>query len=465
MQLPQFLKRPPHTLLYITEVKTFRIDTDRKGIIKGDLNILDIACEKPGRLPAALEQIIVESEPLGRKVWILYARLDTYELSLPSVQVEGVDSEVLEQALQFEYEALTGNSLSKSQLAYQFLGSDDDMSHFWINLLASETLTDVMAVLKQNRCSLGGLGHPGGLPLLLSGDNLANWLRVECWPTTVFALSKTPERGFSLQILHKEQNTHWQDDINQWMLETGAVDKSEAIMNNQLEYIPATDENYRLTLDSALIFWMGQWAQHLIEQEGEGIPLLNKKVTINKELIYMVGSGAGALLLCVSHFTWMLYQTNHYGYEYEQLTQAEKELKSFRDGITKNQTELTTLQQDIATLSGNVDVIPRALVAFKKRPAELLKNLAENSPADIVIEDIKLADRQLAVTGVSMISGLSNQLASAIDQPLAKIGWKVNSPTKKDMGLFDEGGPWAFEILIDDSGLKGFIDSGNGASS
>jgi hypothetical protein len=459
MQLPQFLKRPPYTLLYITEVKTFRIDTDRKGIIKGELKILEIACEKPGKLPAALEQIIAESEPLGHKVWILYARLDTYELSLPSVQVEGVENEVLEQALQFEYEALTGNSISKSQLAYQFLGTDDDMSHFWINLLASETLSDLMAVLKKNRSGLGGVGHPGGLPLLLSGGNVANWLRVECWPTTVFALAKTPERGFSLHILHKEQNTHWQEEINHWMLETGSVDKSEAIMNNQIEYIPETDENYRLTLDSALIFWLGQWAQHLIEDEGAGIPLLNKKTGINKELVYMVGSGAGALFLCVSHFTWMLYQTNQYEYEFKQLTRAEKDLKSFRDGMTKNQDELAALKKDIATLGGNVDVIPKALAALKKRPAELLKNLAESSPADIVIEDIKLSDRQLAVTGVSMISGLSNQLASAIDQPLAAIGWKVNSPTKKDMGLFAEGGPWSFEILIDDAGLKGFIDN------
>ena len=464
MQLLHFLKRPPHTLLYITEAKTFRIDTDRKGVIKGDLKIFDIACEKPGKLPAALEQIIEDSAPLGRKVWVLYARLDTYELSLPSVQVEGVDTDILEQALQFEYEALTGNSTGKSQLAYQFLGSEDDMSHFWINLLAGETLADVMTILKRAGCSLGGLAHPGGLPLLLSGGNIANWLRVECWPATVFALAKTPERGFTLQILHKEQNTHWQEEINQWILEAGAVDKSEAIMNNQLEYIPATDENYRLTLDSALIFWMGQWAQHLIEQEGAGIPLLNKKAGLDKELVLMVGSGAGALFLCVSHFTWMLYQTNQYEYEYEQLTQAEKDLKQFRDGMTKNRDELTKLQQDIATLGGNADVIPKALAAFKKRPAELLRNLAENSPADIVIEDIKLIDRRMAVTGVSMISGLSNQLASAIDQPLAQIGWKVNSPTKKDLSLFASGGPWAFEILIDDGGLKGFVGADAGAA-
>ncbi|MGR9046995.1 MAG: hypothetical protein ACU83N_17085, partial [Gammaproteobacteria bacterium] len=439
----------------------FRIDTDRKGIIKGDLEILEIACDKPGKLPATLEQIAGQSSPLGRKVWVLYARLDTYELSLPSVQVEEVDSEVLEQALQFEYEALTGNSLSKSQLAYQFLGNDDDMSHFWINLLASETLAELMEVLKKNRSSLGGLGHPGGLPVLLSGGNASNWLRVECWPNTVFAMAKTPERGLTLQILYTEQNDHWQAEINQWLLETGEVDKSEAIMNNQIEFIPATDENYQLTLDSALIFWMGQWAQHLIEQEGAGIPLLNKKTTVNKELVYMVGSGAGALLLCVSHFTWMLYQTNQYEYEFEQVTQAEKDMKSFRDGIGKNQDELAKLQQDIATLGDNADVIPKALGAFKLRPAELLKNLAESSPPDIVIEDIKVLDGGLAVTGVSLISGLSNRLASAIDQPLARIGWKVNSPTKKDLGLFEGGGPWAFEILIGDEGLKGFIDTGS----
>jgi hypothetical protein len=76
-----------------------------------------------------------------------------------------------------------------------------------------------------------------------------------------------------------------------------------------------------------------------------------------------------------------------------------------------------------------------------------------------VIESIERRDGHLAVTGVSLRSGLPNQLASILDKSLAINGWKVNSPTKKNMELFAEDGPWAFEIVIEDAGLKSFIDT------
>ncbi|PKM10019.1 MAG: hypothetical protein CVV06_14060 [Gammaproteobacteria bacterium HGW-Gammaproteobacteria-10] len=459
MQLPQFLTRPSYTCLYITEAKTFRIDTDRRGIIKGKLSQIDIGCEKAAKLPAALKQIIAESPLFGRKVWLLYVRLDTYALSLPSVQVAGVNDDVLEQALSFEYEALTGKSMGRNQLAYRLLGADEDMSHYWVNLLARETLAEVLAVLKKSRCRLAGLAHPGGLPLPLSKSNDGSWLRLECWSNTVFMLAKTPEQGFSLQIIHKEQNPQWQEEVNHWFQGIGAVDKSETILNNQLEQVPATDESYWLTQDGALIFWLGLWIQHAVGNNGADIPLLNKKTTLDKELMYSVGSGVGALILCAAHFTWMLYQTHYYEDEFEQLTRTEKEIKALRDGSTKSQVELSALQTEMAGLSRNADSIPKALAALKRRPADLLRVLSQGCPSDVVIESIERRDGHLAVTGVSLRSGLPNQLASILDKSLAINGWKVNSPTKKNMELFAEDGPWAFEIVIEDAGLKSFIDT------
>ena len=458
MQLPSFSKRPPHTLLYITEAKTFRIDTDRKGVMAGDVQVIEAKCESASALPSAIDSIISLSPPLGKTVWILYARLNTYHLTLPAVQVAGVEEEILQQALQFEYEALTGNSLSNSQLAYHFLGTADEMSSYWINIIATESITDLMANLKKASCKLGGLTHPGGFPGLLSGTDDASWLRVECWPNAVFALAKNPEQGFNLQIFPTGEDSGWQEQVDHWMLETGSVDRSEAIMNNQLEYIPATDENYHLTLDGALIFWMGQWAQHLIVEEDANIPLLNKKTNINMELVYMVGGGVAALLLCGSHALWMVYQTNEATYQFEQLSKAEKDLKTYRDGLNKNRDKLTELRKQVDTIGGNINVIPNALKGLQQRPAELLKHLAEDSPEDLVIEEIKLDGHKIIISGVSLQATLGNILAGNIEAPLAKVGWKVNPPTKKEMNIFDNGGPWSFEMVIEDLGLEGFVE-------
>ncbi|MCK5190758.1 MAG: hypothetical protein KAR12_11955, partial [Methylococcales bacterium] len=53
---------------------------------------------------------------------------------------------------------------------------------------------------------------------------------------------------------------------------------------------------------------------------------------------------------------------------------------------------------------------------------------------------------------------LGNILAGNIEAPLAKVGWKVNPPTKKEMNIFDNGGPWSFEMVIEDLGLEGFVE-------
>ncbi len=458
MQLPSLSKRPAHTLLYITEVKTFRIDTDRKGVMSGEIQVIDIPCESANALPITVENIIEQSAGLGKTLWILYARLNTYLLSLPAVQVAGVDDVILQQALQFEYEALTGNSLSNSEMAYQFLGTADEMNSYWINSIASETLNDLMQKLSQSNCKLGGLCHPGGLPLLLSGADSASWLRVECWPTVVFGLSKNPEQGLTMQLYPNDADSNWQEQIDNWMLETGSVEKSEVLMNNQFEYVPTTDENFHLTLDGALIFWMAQWAQYLVSEESSRIPLFTKKTNINMELVYMVGGGLGALLLCSTHAFWMAYLTNDYSFQFNRLTKAEKELKNYRSGASKNRDKLTKLKQQVETIGDNVDVIPNALTALQQRPATLLKQLAVGSPADMLIEEIRYDQQSIVISGVSLQAPLCNILAGNIEQPLAGLGWKVNPPTKKEMTVFDNGGPWAFDMVIADLGLKGFIE-------
>ena len=86
-----FFKRPTYTLLYLSADKIVRLDSDRKGVIKGEMETFEVACESAGSVPVAIEKFFNHTQkPLGRKVWVLYTRLNSYHLSLPTVQVEGV---------------------------------------------------------------------------------------------------------------------------------------------------------------------------------------------------------------------------------------------------------------------------------------------------------------------------------------------------------------------------------------
>ncbi len=459
MKLPFVNARPAHTLLYITEVKTFRIDMDRHGVMQGEVLVSEGRCDTSHGIPSALENLIAHTAPLGKKVWILYARLQTYLLSLPSVQVTGVEDDVLEQALLFEYESLSGQSATHTQLAYQFVSEEDEMSSYWLNLIAKETFTKVGEVLKKARCKLGGIAHPGGLPLVISGQDIASWLRIETWSNVCFALSKNPDSGLNMMIFHPETNQHWQDELAHWIVDVGAVDKSEAIINNKIEYLPETNEQFHLTLDGAIVFWLGLWADTLINTSEPAVPLLQTRHKLNMDWVFMLGGGGVALLLCVGHFTWNLYQRNQYEYQVEQLIVAEKDVKAAREGLNKTRSEIDKLTKKIAVLDKNSKLIPVAMKALQARPMVLLRALAQYAPKDLIIESIEVNDkRHIVITGVSLQPQLVNQLTSDVKADFTALGWRMSAPTKTDLQVFPDGGPWEFSLLLMDEGLQGFVE-------
>ncbi len=458
MKLPFANARPAHSLLYITEAKTFRIDTDRRGVMQGEVEVIDFRCDSSRSMPAVVEHVIENSPPLGKKLWILYVRLATYLISLPSVQVAGVENEVLEQALLFEYESLSGQSVANSQLAHQFVAEADEMSAYWIILLAKETFTKINEALQPARCKLGGIAHPGGLPFMLSGKDVPSWLRIETWSNSCFALTKNPDTGFALEIFHPQQNPNWQDELDHWIVDTGQVDKSEAIFNNKIEYLPEINESYHLTLDGALIYWLGLWADCLINNHEPLVPLLNTQRKLNLDLLFMLGGGGLALALCVGHFSWNLYQRNDYEFQIAQLQEAEKNIKSARDGINKTRDQATGIEQKIQLLRNNVQVIPVAMAALQQRPMALLQALSRHAPEDLLIESLKVDEqRQIVITGVALQPQLINQLASNLKDDFAALGWRVKTPQKTDLLAFEDGGPWEFNLVLADEGLQGFV--------
>ncbi len=456
MKLLSFSPRPAHTLLYITTDKTFRIDTDRKGVVIGALQTIEVSCESSGGLPYCLETVIKTGDKPGRKLWLFYINLHSYTLHLPSVQVEGVGDEILEQALRFEYEALTGNSAMKNQLAYRFLGEADEMSQYWVTVVARETLTKLVAQGKKAGCKLGGLMHPGGLPELLSASEQASWLRIETWSSEAYALTEKPDTGFNLLIIPINNNANWREELRHWLEETGRVERSEAIMGFAIEYLPETDKIYHFNKTEDLLFWLGFWAKHLAVKFAGDVPLLKEQSGANKELLYIMGSGMSALLLCCAHFTWNVYQKNQFEAEYLDLQQVEQEMADLRKTIVSNQDKSRELKKQLADLGGNISIIPYAIASLQKRPAELLYRLANGSPEDLIIEQISSDRDKVIVSGVALLPHLPNDLAEHIEANFKQVSWLVNPPTKKDMAIFDRGGPWSFEIVLDDKGLQGF---------
>jgi len=457
MKLPFIKSRPAYTLLYITEAKTFRIDTDKHGVIVGHLTVIDQRCDSDKNLPHSLEKILEKSEPLGKKLWISYVRLSTQLLSLPSAQLAGAEAEMLEQALLFEYESMTGESVAQSHLAHHFISDEDEMSSYWVTVLGKEIFTKITEALKPSGSKLQGVIHPAGLPELIVGEVEEDWLRLEIWSNTAITLYQKPSEALAMQIFHTEENSNWQEELNVWLLEIGEVERSETILNNRMEYLPHTDDTFHLSDEVMLELCLGRWVSYLLSVDKPAIPVINKERHINMDLVLMLGGGGLALVLCVGHFTWNLYQRNEFEYQVEQLTKAEKDIKSARDGGKKTRESSAKIEKTLATLRTNVQVIPKAMAALQSRPMLLLKGLAESSPKDLIIESISVNEEaHIMVKGVALQPHLINQLASQAKSDFTDLGWSITTPTKTDLMAFPAGGPWEFSFLLKDNGLGGF---------
>ncbi len=159
MKFPSFslTKRPAHTLLFITEVKTFRVDADKAGLMLGHAEMIAVNCASSAKLAECISTIAAKSRPLGRKLWLLYIGLPVNLISLPSMQVEGVDEATLIQALQFELEGLTGQPSLDMQLAYHLLSNKDEMSSYWVSQINQLQFEDVSKAAKKAGSHLSGL--------------------------------------------------------------------------------------------------------------------------------------------------------------------------------------------------------------------------------------------------------------------------------------------------------------------
>lgn len=454
MKLPLFNKRPAHSLLFITESKTFRADADKTGVLTGEMSAMDISCPTTAKLAECFAQIAA-GKPLGRKVWLLYMRLPIALLSIPSMQVEGVDETTLLQALQFELEGLTGQSALDMQLAYHLLGNQDEMSTYWVSQINQLHFEDLHKAVKKTGSQLGGLLHPAGLPQPLTSPEHEDWLRMECWSNQLFALRRHIDGGFSMQLFSLDHR-HWHTQLEQWLHEQGAVPHTETLLNNMIELLPETAYTLHLGNTERIPPWLAIWAGALAQKSPLPAPILRHQSRLNKDLLLMASGGSVAVLICAGHLSWHLYQTQHYTQEAEALKKVETTLTALRKSSADNREKHEKLKTKLDKLKGDSKILPQMIKALQHRPSRLLAAVASGRPENLVLEEIITDNDDIKIRGVSLDSVSANKLAGYLELKLADLGWEITAPTKKNMNLFEDGGPWEFEIALRDKGIEGF---------
>jgi hypothetical protein len=461
MKLPSFKNRPPHTVLFIADEKSYRLDADSKGSVLSDLQEIAAGCATPAKLAACISAVAAATPAFGRKTWVLFARLPVQLLTLPAMQVAGIKKDLLLQALQFELEGATGQAAAGRTLAYRLVNTQDELNQYWLTHVDALALDDILAALHKAGSALGGLLHPGGLPLFIVRPEQQDWLRIEVWPEQALGLRR--ENGDTDMRLFALENRHWHTALENWQRHAPQTAASETLLNNTIEVLPDTQRTFHLYSADDVALWLGLWAQTLTAKQAPPVPLLEPPPLFNRELALRIASGAGMLLLCLAHLVWNLRQANYYKAETEALKKADQDMQALRKEITEQGGEKQKLEDKLAKLQGNISAIPKTLTALQQRPAKLLESLAKGRPDDLVVEEIVTEKDTVTVKGVALQSGLANQLGASLEAQLAVLNWQVGAPAKEDMRLFEDGGPWSFSVALLDRGLEGFGGSESGA--
>lgn len=457
MKLPKFNQRPAHTLLFITEVKTFRVDADRKGVLLNDVEVIEYGCKAPNNLAKAFTKIAENTAELGSKVWLLFLRLSGLHISVPTMQVRGVDQATLTQALQFEAEGITGVSSMDTQVAFHFLKAENEMSDYWLVQIEQLAWEDLLKVFKEKKLKLAGLLHPGMLPMAITDNTAREWRRIESWSTQILAMQYS-DAQLSVVALSFE-NSHWHAELEQWLHDVEPVEMTETLINNRVELLPVTEQSYMLNDHGQLTDWLGLWSQTLIERRSKEVAVLKPPSKVNADVVWMMSTGMTALLLCALHAGWFIHQQTHYDAETQRLRRIEKDMTALRKQITDSNDQKDKLQLKLLKITSNADLIPNTISKLQQRSALLLLALAEGRHQQVIIESLESEMNQVIIGGVTLQHHLGNQLAEYLADALKDLHWEVGSPAKSNMALFaDEPGPWSFKLKLTDTGIPGFSD-------
>jgi len=186
------------------------------------------------------------------------------------------------------------------------------------------------------------------------------------------------------------------------------------------------------------------------------VPILRYQSKLNKNLLLMASGGSAALLLCAVHLIWHLYQANDYTAKTVALQKVETQITAMTKAMAADQEKSNKLKTDIEKLKADAETLPKLIKGLQDRPARLLEALANGRPEKLLVENVAVSKDEIKISGLSLDAISANELSRYLEEHLAELGWSMVAPIKKNLELLTGGGPWEFEIKLQDLGAAGF---------
>lgn len=449
------MARSINTLLLVTQDVIVRAEL-RAG------QVVDLA-EEPrpavGDLPSLVEAALRLSRRRPGRVWLLTSDCWIQTMGLPSDAVARLKPEEVGRALAFEAEPFSGLGAMEAAVGHMPLPGGGDHRQYWLIALNSYQLQEVEDVIQHAGGRLAAISHPAGLscPLAIAGGTL-DWQRVELWPSAVVRVRATADGGRDVLVRNADPRPgRWEEEVQRWRDEapglpfeglhaTGAVPRGDL----------SPDTWVSLGEESGLRILLEAWARQI--QSGEpALPVLHpprRPMSASTRGAIAAGLAAAVLALCLGHYFLIESQRNSLAALTQQLRQPAQQLAELKKETEKTQKTATELRTACDTLAADLALCRRLLQQQRHRLAAMLGVLAERCPEELLIQRIEGGDQGVLLQGVCLQPELVNGLAANLATKLSPLGWLVNPPGKHSLDQLDNGGPWSFEIQMQEAPVE-----------
>lgn len=458
------MARPHLTLLLVTQ----------DGFARADFSAGEAAPigwwrrkTEPGDDPWVIDAAL-ELAPPARRTWVLADAAWTQTVSVPAGATGGLTPADLAQVLAFEIEPLSGVAAADSALSSVPLPGAAGQARFWVCQVTQTTLARCDQSLRRYGGRLAGILHPGGVGRPLHLPATTPWQRIELWPDAVVCVHGEPGRAAEVFVINTDPRAErWADDVAEWKRGRTAAQTETRLLDGMIVTAPDEDSEGIEDEEPSLRLLLTAWGQVLRERRPPAVPAVRPA----PRSMAHVGRAIASVCLFVVALAACLADRANVSRDLPALTAEASDLKARGDqlqSIKAQRKRLEAEQKEVAKqteplavrlqlaegklreVDARLQHRAEALATHRKRVAEFLGIVADARPADLIIRKIEADTNEPLIRGLCLSPQGANKFAAALDERLRPLSWRVPPPKLEAQGKLDDGGPWAFELRIED---------------
>lgn len=406
--------------------------------------------------PVALVETAVglEKRKPGR-VLVLSSDFFTHSVALASANTRDLSAEDLQQMLNFEAETISNISAFEATSAALGLGEAAGQRHYWLTQIPTTVRDQIDDAVRKLGGKLIGIAHPGGVPFGFDErPDVGLPGRVEFWPNAAVRIVAVDGAITKAHVDDGAVVAGWVEATADWKKQGGATHVvavvPEGLVRDAADVEPGTSF-ITLEDDATLRRWLGAWRRVIGAKAAAPVilPAVRRLTQRERNMISLV-LGLVVFAACYAHHRWVSSNIDAIGAERKVLEASGIDLNAAKTQLAAVEKDLKKAGDEKTALAEKVVQAETMFDVHRRRLAELMRRLADDSSHEWVIQKIIGTGREIKLHGLTMHPEHISELTAAITRDFGKLGWGVDPARQEARNVGDDGGPWGFEILLRD---------------